>query len=335
MLGRLHLNENLWVSDSPLYAELAAKCTTISYYPQMTYPESREALAHKLGVRPGQVILANGSSEIIHRLYLASANKAGSVLFPWPSYILYAELEQLSGYPATRCPLDNNHSINLLDLSNKIPSAAMILLCNPNNPTGSVFTRHKLEVFLSTTDHKTLVVVDEAYIEYSEDTKQYSALSLVNEWPQLVVVRTFSKYYGLAGLRLAYAVASEEKIRWLQGNLPNWNINCLADTALALCFRYDDYYQSRKDAMVVEREWLRVQLLTLGFQVASSVTNFLYVLHPLSLNIGYELQKHDIFVKFGPASGLPREALRITIGSRDDHEHLLYHVRTFLSSQTC
>lgn len=322
MITRLHLNENVFTCDSPVFSSILNRLDLIYLYPDMKYNYSKKILADWLGVKQEQVVLGNGSSELIQRIYLDKLGGKGRVVFPWPSYVLYSELEVLSGIPACKVPLGYDLKVDLKVILNYIDKdTKLVILCNPNNPTGTVFKKSELEEFLKHVPEEITVLVDEAYIDYIDEIENYSALELVNKWNNLIVVKTFSKLYGLAALRLGYAVASEKIASWLQSKLPNWNINRVAEIALDVCINHPEYFNRVRDDIKTERVWVFEQIQKLGFKTVPSSTNFLYVYNYYTCGLQNLLEESGIMVK--SIKGLDYEAVRITIGKRADNEEVI------------
>lgn len=324
---RMHLNENVFTYDSPVNDSLMGCFNTICLYPDIKYSSLKNKLANWLGVRQEQLVIGNGSSELIHRIYMEISERKGRVIFPWPSYVLYSEMETLSGIPAIKVPLGEEKQIDLEAVLRHIDDETkLIILCNPNNPTGSVFTGNDLRGFLEYIPKQVMVLVDEAYIDYINDISNYSAISLVDKWSNLVVIKTFSKLYGMAALRLGYAICSSEKALWLQNRLPNWNINQFAEVALASCINNPEFFSKVRENVRIEREWLSEQLNDLGFKTVPSNTNFIFVFDSDISDIKNMLEKNGILVK--RIADIDYEAIRVTVGRRSDNEKLIEKLKT-------
>ncbi|MFM9327768.1 pyridoxal phosphate-dependent aminotransferase [Paenibacillus mesotrionivorans] len=330
MTTRLHLNENLFTyADSPVLAGLVNHINETSLYSDMEYKELKEVLADWLGFHENQLVLGNGSSELIQRIYMDYLGENGKAIYPWPSYVLYSELENIHGSPACRVPLDRNYKVDLQAIVDHINRETMlIILCNPNNPTGTVFTSKELNEFMSKVPDNVLVLVDEAYMDYVPNNKEYTALTLVNQWSNLLVVRSFSKLYGLASLRMGFAVGTEETASWLQSKLPNWNINRIAEAAAKSCLEHLTYFNQVRDQVHLERVWVYEQLSQLGYKAVPTLTNFIYVWDTESW-LQSMLEQHGIKVKRLIESDC--EAIRITIGRRQENELLINALKLLVS----
>ena len=208
MKTRLHLNENHFVDSSLTFSEIS-KTLTCNLYPDMQYKKTKTLLSNWLGVEKSQIVLGNGSTDIIQRVFSILTRNDGNVVFPWPSYILYAELENKFGIQAYRTSLNDKKQIHLNNIEKALhlrENIKLIVICNPNNPTGTVLNRDDIKSFMQKIPSSVTVLIDEAYIEYTETIEKYTALNLISKFDNLIICRTFSKLYGLAALRIGYAI---------------------------------------------------------------------------------------------------------------------------------
>lgn len=266
---RMHLNEN------PLVEQPYCR------YPDPEYEQLRSLLRLQFGLRDAEVLLGNGSTEIISTIFLWAHLNHKKILFPWPSYILYQELEMLYNADVIRIQVGLGEW-DVDQIAEAVPDNALLILCNPNNPTGRYMTRKDIRRLLSKLPASTTVVLDEAYIEYvdvqEESDECFTEDELVHS--NCIIVRTFSKFYGLAGWRIGYALLHPELFRTLRVYLQLWNVNAPAiDRALACLHDKKRYMEGRRQTVHL-REILHTALEQAGFSVLPSQTNFLCCTHP-------------------------------------------------------
>ncbi|WP_181444666.1 histidinol-phosphate transaminase [Bacillus sp. 03113] len=249
-------------------------------YPDASYSEIRNLIRKKYNLNNADVLLGNGSTEIISAIFLWAYLQKKKIFYPWPSYILYHELTQLYNADVTCIPMDIE-SWNVDTLISTVTKDSLLLLCNPNNPTGTFLKKRIVRKLISNLPTTTTVLIDEAYIEYiSTDDEINGSVNEVEKDSNVIVVRTFSKYYGLAGLRIGYALLSKEFYQCLRPFLQLWNVSTPAVEAAIKCLSPSPRYKEGKQDMIKSRKQLQEILCTNGFNVLPSVTNFLCFTHP-------------------------------------------------------
>jgi histidinol-phosphate aminotransferase len=241
----------------------------VQRYPDRHATSVRRLLADRHGVSPDQVALGNGAAELLQSASLALLSEGDELVTPWPSYPLYPLLAAHAG--ATPVPVEDG------DIAGAItPRARVLVLCNPNDPTGSYTSSDELRTLLSSLPNEVHVLLDEALIHFQDAEDLDAGLRLVEEFPRLLVVRTFSKIYGLSGLRAGYAVGSDSRL--LAAVAPVLGINALTQAAVEYALRSGDAEIDRRRAAVArERQVLTDQLRELGVDVTDSQANFLWI----------------------------------------------------------
>lgn len=288
-------------------------------YPDPEAVALRKALAQAQGLAPQEVFVGNGSDEILGFLFQTFFETTGKkLLMPDPSYSFYEVYCRRYGIPYQKIPLAGDLSINVEDYNQ---AGQAVILANPNAPTGCLLSLSAI-ARLCEQDPQRLVVIDEAYIDFAPAGS--SAVSLLKEKENLLVVQTFSKSRSLAGLRVGMAYAKEDLIGDLitQKNCFNsYPLDRLAQRLALAALEEPSYYENCAREIVMTREWTRQQLLRLGFAVSDSAANFLWAQHPgLSGPKIYDaLREQKILVRRFGTPGL-QDHLRITIGSRTDME---------------
>jgi histidinol-phosphate aminotransferase len=248
-------------------------------YPDASYTEIRNLLREKYDLKSADVLLGNGSTEIISSIFLWAHLQKKKIVYPWPSYILYHELKQLYDADVTPIPMDIE-SWDVDTIISAVPENSLLILCNPNNPTGTFLKKGTAVEIISKLPTSTTILIDEAYIEYVDDDEINGMVNEVEKYTNLIVVRTFSKYYGLAGLRIGYALLSKEFYQCVRPFLQLWNVSLPAVEAAIDCLSSSPRYLHGKQIMIKSREHLRKTLCKNGFHVLPSETNFLCFTHP-------------------------------------------------------
>jgi len=277
-LIQLNANENPYGLSPKARDAMIASAAIASRYPDGQEDEVRGAIARHHGVPTARIVLGCGSSDILRMADAAYLGGGRTVVAAEPTFeavLLYAGVMQVS---ATKVPLtkDFRHDLRkMADACNE--TTGLVYICNPNNPTGTVVGREEMTAFLARVPPKTIVLVDEAYHHFVEDPAYGSAIELMGRYPNLVVARTFSKIYGMAGLRLGYAVASEANAQII-GRQASWNNVNAAGLAAALAGLSDpDLVASQRKLFTDTRKWLCAGLDREKRRYIPSQTNFLMI----------------------------------------------------------
>jgi histidinol-phosphate aminotransferase len=241
----------------------------VQRYPDRHATETRRLLADRHGLAPDQIALGNGAAELLQSAALALLSEGDELVMPWPSYPLYPLMAAHAG--ATPVPVEDG------DISAALTSATRaVVLCNPNDPTGTYIGSEELRSLLASLPDEVHVLLDEALIHFQDAEDVDACLRLVNDFPRLLVVRTFSKIYGLSGLRAGYAISSDAHL--LAATAPVLGINALTQAAVEYALRSGDgEIERRRRAVARERQVLTERLRELGVDVTESQANFLWI----------------------------------------------------------
>ena len=244
----------------------------VQRYPDRHATATRRLLAERHGVDPDRIVLGNGAADLLHSAALALLSEGDELVMQWPSYPLYPLLAAHAG--ATPVPLEGP------DISTALTDRTRVLiLCNPNDPTGSYYSSEELRSLLSSLPDEVYVLLDEALIQFQNLEEVDACLRLVDDFERLLVVRTFSKIYGLSGLRAGYAVGSDARL--LAASAPVLGVNALTQAAVEHALRNGDgEIERRRHSVAREREVLTEQLRELGVDVTDSQANFLWIRVP-------------------------------------------------------
>ncbi|WP_422758535.1 histidinol-phosphate transaminase [Paenarthrobacter sp. C1] len=252
--------------------------STLNRYPDAGSLMLRARLAEHLGATMDEVAVGPGSLGVLNQIISAFCRPGDEVIFPWRSFEAYPLVVQLAGATSVPVPLrdDESHDLNAM-LAAVTEQTRVIIICTPNNPTGVPVPHSKIEEFLGLVRSDILVVIDEAYIEFATAADTPDTLALYREHPNVCLLRTFSKAYGLAGLRIGYAVASRDIAEGLRKTALPFSVSALAQEAAIASLDAQDEIRDRVNAVVKERERLLPALRAAGYNIPDSQANFLWL----------------------------------------------------------
>ncbi|WP_372968731.1 histidinol-phosphate transaminase [Microbacterium sp.] len=288
---------------------------TMHRYPDMSAAALRGRLAERYDVDPAAVTVGAGSVELAAQLIHAVAGPGDEVMFAWRSFEAYPSLVRIAGATPVAVPLDEHHTHDLDAMLAAItPRTRLIFVCNPNNPTGTVVTAEALEAFVAAVPHDVLVVIDEAYVHFDRTGSFGAGVELFRRHPHVAVLHTFSKAYGLAGLRVGYALAPTEVAESQRKVAVPFGVTDLAQAAAVASLDAEDELATRIDEVVAQRERLHGLLTEAGWPTVPSQANFVWV--PAGERTGaLDASLHDGGVI---ARAFPDEGIRISSGSMED-----------------
>lgn len=269
------------VADGPLpsvIAAITAAAAGINRYPDTGSTELATGLATRLGVDAAQVVVGNGSVSVCQQLVQATCADGDEVVFAWRSFEAYPILVRVVGAVPVTVPLTARHGHDLDAMLAAItPRTRLVFVCNPNNPTGTVVHRTELERFLDAVPAEVLVVLDEAYTEFVRDPEVPDGVDLARGRANVAVLRTFSKAYGLAGLRVGYVVAPLAVATAVRKVGVPFAVSGIAQAAAVASLDAADELLARCAALVLERERVRDALVAAGHEVPVSEANFVWL----------------------------------------------------------
>jgi histidinol-phosphate aminotransferase len=320
---RLSANENPLGPSAHVVEAIRREAPHVHLYPDGGSSALREALARGLGISPAQIIVGNGADELITLIALAAFDPGDEIVMPHPSFEPYATGTNIAGARMVQSPLAG-YETDLDDMRRRVTARTKaVFLCSPHNPAATIIPRRPLLAFLDSlgTDPP-LVVLDEAYRDFVDDPEYPDGVALLGRYPRLLVLRTFSKIAGLAGLRIGYAIGSLETIDRLNRVRAPYNVNRLGQVA-AVAALEDPAHAERTRALVLEeRRFLMQGLAERGLTCSPSQANFLLVRLREPERVLERLLRAGILVRDGAAVGFPGH-LRISIGTREINERVL------------
>ena len=314
-LAKLNWNEGLLGPVAGVREAVLEELERAWMYPEHAYTEFREAVASWLGTRPELIVPGHGIQALVATVAHAFLDVGDGVVVPTPTYGLYAQVSAAAGARVERVPgRDHRHDLEALAAAARRVGARVVWLCDPNNPTGSVVERHEWEEFLDDLPDHCAVVVDEAYVDYVRPDRRLRRERDVDDGRPVVVLRTFSKIFGLAGLRLGYAVVHASLAPFLDVVQEPFNVNRAALAAGRASLRRPERIEERRRENELARETLARMLRDEGLEPVSSEANFLLVRVPTDdVALAEALVRRGLLIRPGQDFGMPGY-IRVTIG---------------------
>lgn len=328
-LLKLNTNEHAYGPSPKVFEAIAEHNNeTLRLYPASDSGALTQAIAHLHQVKPDQVFVGNGSDEVLAHVFNTLFLRSGRpLLMPDISYSFYKTYCTFFNVPFELCPLAYDYSIDAGDYTQqRFTPPAGIIFANPNAPTGIAMPLDEIATIASA-NPDTAVVVDEAYVDFGGD----SALGLLDSHDNLVIIRTLSKSYALAGMRVGYAVANTDIVAGLQRVKDSFNsfpLDRLAQVAALAAIKDQNYFDEKRHAIMVNRDKLTADLQQLGFDVLPSKTNFVFARHPNQEGQALQkaLREKKILVRHF-AQGRIDQFLRITVGTPEQCDTLIHALR--------
>jgi histidinol-phosphate aminotransferase len=322
---KLSSNESPFGPLPSVLKVIAEAAGSVNRYPDAGAVDLIEAIAARFQVPASHVAVGCGSVGVTQQLLEAVGEPGAEVVYAWRSFEAYPYLSDLAGVTSVRVPLrDEAH--DLAAMADAITERTrLIFVCNPNNPTGTVVHRAELEEFLGRVRQDCLVVLDEAYTEYVRDAQVPNGLDLYRDRPNVAVLRTFSKAYGLAGLRVGFLVGHEPVAAAARKTMLTFSVNALAQAAAIASLDAEPELLERVEAVVHERDRVRGELLSQGWTVPATQANFVW------LRLGDDTQDFAAACDREGVSVRPfgAEGARVSIGDQEANDAFLALARAF------
>jgi histidinol-phosphate aminotransferase len=320
---KLASNENLLGPSPKALTAIRKELPRIYLYPEGPCTALRQTLAQKFSVPERQVVISNGADNLILMVANAFVNEGDEVVMADPTFPVYTNATQIMGGKLIKVRLkDFTHDLDAMfkKVSRK---TKLVFICNPNNPTGTIVSLEAFESFLSHLPRHVIVVLDEAYGDFVEDVSYPNGLDYIKERKQVIVLRTFSKVYGLAGLRIGYALGKEDLVDCLYQVRDPFPVHRLAQVA-ALAALKDEAHAIRSIQLVYEgKRYLYKELDRMGLSYVPSQANFIFVDSGKdSEEVFQALLKEGIIIRPGKIWGYPTFA-RVTVGRTDDNRRFI------------
>lgn len=305
------------------------------------YPDShsyylRKRISEKFGIDENCIVFGNGSSELIKLIAEALVVEGDRVIFATPSFVMYPIVTASRGGVSVEIDLreeDLSHDVEAM-LANVNESTSLVILCNPNNPTGTITRKDQIYRLIEGLPDGVFLLFDEAYAEFVDDPEFISGVDIFKEgWPNVGVLRSFSKSYGLAGLRLGYGFLPEKLADAVNRIREPFNINIVAQEAALAALECEEEFKKMRNEIITERRRLEKELSEIGFKTFTSQANFIFVDSGVdSKEVFKELLKRGVIVRDGSIFGERYKTfLRVTVGTREENNRFLKEFQDVVS----
>ena len=328
---KLASNENPLGPSPKAIKALKNNLNSLNRYPDGNAYYLKKAISEKFKISEERIVLGNGSDEIVMLLALAFINPGEEIIVSQYSFVRYKMGAQLMGARCIEVPLvDYQHSLG--DFPHCVTSKTKaIFIDNPMNPIGTMATRKKMEKLLEKIADRILIVVDEAYFEYVKDKKYPNCLEYIDQYPNLVVLRTFSKIYGLAGLRIGYGFSSPEIINGIECVRPPFNVNSAAQIAGLAALSDNKFVKKSAKYNQKQKKFLYKELDNLKIKYIESHTNFILInLDSNGNQVSEDLMKKGVIVRPLGDYNL-NNFIRVTIGTEEENIKFIKAFKEVLS----
>lgn len=317
---KLSSNENPNPPHSAVVAAIAEAATSINRYPDATAAVVRDRLAARHGVTADEIIVGAGSVSILAQLITAAAGRGDEVVYAWRSFEAYPGLVTVAGAMPVPVPLTAESRHDLPAMAAAITDRTrLVIVCTPNNPTGTVVDRDDFERFMSDVPGDVLVLLDEAYAEFVRDPAAVDGDALIGRWPNLVILRTFSKAYGLAGLRVGYAIGESSILDAARATQIPLSVTGTAQAAVLAALDHEADFLEHVAELADRRDAVLAALREHGWAVPPSEGNFVW--------LATGAQTAAIAERFAEAGvigrAFPPEGVRVSIGEAESVPTLL------------
>jgi histidinol-phosphate aminotransferase len=324
-LVKLASNETPFAPHPQVMEAVEAQLRTLNRYPDPEKSALRRRISERTGVPVGRIAVGNGSCELLLAAAEAMLEPGAEVVYAWPSFSIYPHLAAMSGARAVTVPLNDAGEHDLEAMAREVTAATrLVIVCNPNNPSATALAPAAIDDWVAGLPRHVAVILDEAYVEFSSLQDPDDSLDLVARHPNLVVLRTFSKVYGLCGLRAGYSLGSEAFRLAVDRVRQPFSVNALAQAAAAEALAHQDEVERRVEQNAIERVHVESELEERGLETTGSQANFSWV----SLGERDEdevvdgLAARGVIVRAGKALG-EAGRMRVTYGTRRENDRFL------------
>ncbi|MDX6652557.1 MAG: histidinol-phosphate aminotransferase [Solirubrobacterales bacterium] len=334
-IAKLASNESPFGPHPAVLEAITAAAKGVNRYPDPSARLLRRRIAERHDVDPARVAVGNGSCEILLAAAEALCEPGSEIVFAWPSFSMYPHLAALSGAREVRVPLGAGELHDLEAMLAEITAATQIaIVCNPNNPTGTCLPAERIAAFCERAPRHVTVIVDEAYVEFGLIDDPDATTDLLDRFPNLVLLRTFSKVYGLAGLRVGYSLGSPRFRAAIDAVRQPFSVNAIAQAAAAEAILHQDDVAKRVEQTIVERAWTDAEIAELGLEASESQANFAWVAlgERDEASVVEALGRAGVVVRPGAALGDPGH-IRVSYGTRRENERFVEALRQALASR--
>ncbi|MBF0532771.1 MAG: histidinol-phosphate transaminase [Candidatus Omnitrophica bacterium] len=320
---KLASNENPYGPSPKVMAAIKKAALGVNRYPDGGCFILRQELAKRLKVGPDQLVFGNGSDETIVLAVKAFVQEGDEVIIAQPTFLVYEIASRLAGAAVKAVALNGfNYDLNAMRVA-VTAKTRIIFLGNPDNPAGSYIPRDAWENFIRSVRKDILIFIDEAYFEFVDAPDYGDSITLIKSYKNVVVSRTFSKMYGLAGLRIGYAVADAQVADILNRVREPFNVNSLAQAAAVACLKDSAFYRRIAKESAAQREWIYGELDKLGVEYRRTFTNFVLIKTKLpAADLSKQLLRQGVIIRDMSAWGLDHY-IRVSIGKPAENKRFI------------
>ncbi|MDD5010659.1 MAG: histidinol-phosphate transaminase [Phycisphaerae bacterium] len=313
---KLNTNENPYPPSPEVLKSLKnITAEQIRKYPQPLGDKFRETASEILNVKPENIICANGGDDLLNMAIRAFCDENRAIAYPTPTYSLYPVLAQAQNCPIIEIPFDEEFNLPVKLASS---GAALTIVCNPNAPSGTFIPKEELAQLAG--EIKSVLLLDEAYVDFAED----NCLELVKKFDNVIILRSMSKGYSLAGMRFGFGIANEDLIKGLLKVKDSYNVDTVAISAATAAIADQQYFRNNVQKIKIERKALTEELNKLGFEAFESQTNFILAkpTKARAIDIYEKLKNRNIYVRYWAYQDI-KDKLRITVGTSEQNKELI------------
>lgn len=324
-IAQLASNESPFSPHAKVIEAIQAAAGAMNRYPDPRATLLRRRIAERYETEPGRVAVGNGSCEILLAAAEALCEPGAEIVYAWPSFSMYPYLPALSGAREIRVPLGEGEVHDLDAMAAEVSAATqLVIVCNPNNPTGTHLPAAEIAAFCERLPDHVTIALDEAYVEFQTNDDPDATLDLLDDFPNLIILRTFSKVYGLAGLRVGFAIGSAKFRAAVDAVRQPFSVNAVAQTAAAEAILHSDDVARRVESTIAERIRVEDALRAIGLKTTETEANFSWV--DLGgageADVVEGLAERSIAVRAGTPLGGPGH-IRVTYGTAEENGRFL------------
>ncbi len=329
---RLSSNENPFGFPSSVKDAIAYSVSNLNRYPDNNFMMPKKILAEKFSLSPDYFIFGKGSNEVIELVCKAFLEGGERVIVTDPCFPMYVNYSLLYGADIVKVPL-KDFRVDISSILKIIKNSKILFLNSPLNPTGTIIKKDELKAVLDVSVGRCVVLLDEAYVEFVDEDLSYNSVEFIKEGYPLVIARTFSKAYGLAGLRVGYGIADPEVISVMERTKQPYNLGIIEEKAVEEALKNEDFVEKTVEEIKKERRRMELALSEKGIGYVKSQGNFMLIhLGRNAQDIYRKLASEGIYTRYMGAYGYP-EYIRVTIGREEENNKFLKALFKIISSE--
>ncbi|WP_339672974.1 histidinol-phosphate transaminase [Dasania marina] len=327
-------NENPYGPFPESLKAMQEELQNLNLYPDANFETLRTILGEMSGLSMEWVTLSHGAEAMLQTIAKMFVAEGDEVIMPSVSYALYADISRIMGGKVVNVPMTADYRTDINGIINAITADTKLLwLANPNNPTGTVFSKDELDQLMTVLPERAWVVMDEAYVEFADSSSLPDTIALIKEGRNILSTRTFSKMYGLAGARIGYVIANPELINTINTVVEPFNANRVATAgAIAVLTKDEQAVQECRTKIIKGRQQIETELAAMGMNVISSSANFVFFETQHNADsLCQKMMENGVILRSGSIWGCDK-AVRVTIGTQQEIDRFLKVIQEFTNS---